>query len=140
MAATGTFGTSTGPRGGEGSPLDKLVNELPPEERNSLLEKLKAQSNMSAEPLYEERGASAAAAGVEEQYPKLPWYYRLYYYILSFFKNKAPMRIFEDTQVGKVGREIEADYPGLYDYQRGNLQGDFYQLLLGLKQSARFFF
>ncbi|GHV91762.1 hypothetical protein AGMMS50268_22650 [Spirochaetia bacterium] len=140
MSATVTPGTPTGLQSSGGSLLDKLVNELPLEERNSLLEKLRAQSNMSPEPLYEVHEETAAVAGIVEQYAKLPWYYRLYYFILSFFKGKTPLKIFEDARIGKVGREIDAGYPGLYDYQPGNLQGEFYQLLWGLKESARFFF
>ncbi|GHV04486.1 hypothetical protein FACS189485_09980 [Spirochaetia bacterium] len=120
--------------------LDRLAYELPMEERQDLLEKLKAQSNISSEPLYEAQGEGAPVAALEEQYAKLPWYYHLYYFFLSFFKNKAPMRIYGDTLVSHLGREIDAAFPGLYDYQKGNLQGEFYQLLSALKEAARFFF
>ncbi|GHV60373.1 hypothetical protein AGMMS49587_01440 [Spirochaetia bacterium] len=124
--------------------LDRLASELPMEERQDLLEKLKAQSGISSEPLYEAPGEGVFAAGtsitIEEQYAKLPWYYRLYYFFLSFFRNKAPILLFADTQVARLGREIDAAFPGLYDYQQGILHGEFYRLLSGLKEAARFFF
>lgn len=119
--------------------LTRLVSELTLEERKNLLEKLKAQSNLSNEPLYEVKEA-AAVVNIEEQYAKLPWYYRVVYFILSFFKSKSPVKIFEDSQVARVGREIEGYSPGLYDYQRSYLLSEFYQALLELKEAARFFF
>jgi hypothetical protein len=119
--------------------LTRLVSELTLEERKNLLEKLKAQSNLSSEPLYNVK-EEEAVFNIEEQYAKLPWYYRVVYFILSFFKSKSPVRIFEDSQVARVGREIEGYSPGLYDYQRSYLLSEFYQALLDLKEAARFFF
>jgi hypothetical protein len=119
--------------------LNRLVSELTLEERKNLLEKLKSQSNLSGEPLYEARKEDAVPK-IEDQYVKLPWYYRVIYAILSFFKSKSPVRIFEDSQVARLGREIEGYSPGLYDYQRSYLLSEFYQALLELKEGARFFF
>jgi hypothetical protein len=119
--------------------LNRLVSELTLEERKNLLEKLKTQSNLSSDPLYQAR-EEAAIPGIEEQFAKLPWYYHVFYLILSFFKSKNPLKLFEDSQVGKLGREIEEHAPGLYDYQRAYLLPGFHQSLLDLKEGARFFF
>jgi truncated hemoglobin YjbI len=119
--------------------LTRLVSELTLEERKNLLEKLKSQSSLSAEPLYEVK-EDAAEFKIEDQYAKLPWYYRLIYFVLSFFKSKSPIKIFEDSQVARVGREIEGYSPGLYDYQHSYLLSEFYQSLQELKEAARFFF
>jgi hypothetical protein len=119
--------------------LTRLVSELTLEERKNFLEKLKSQSNLSSEPLYEVKEEEAVFK-IEEQYVQLPWYYRVIYFILSFFKGKSPIKIFEDSQVARVGREIEGYSPGLYDYQRSYLLSEFYQALLELKEAARFFF
>jgi hypothetical protein len=119
--------------------LTRLVSELTLEERKNLLEKLKSQSNLSSEPLYEAREEEAVLK-TEDQYVKLPWYYRLIYFILSFFKSKSPVKIFEDSQVARLGRKIEEYSPGLYDYHRSYLLTAFYQSLMELKEGARFFF
>ncbi|MDR2259050.1 MAG: DUF5312 domain-containing protein [Treponema sp.] len=123
----------------EDKTLNRLVSELTLEERQNLLEKLKAQSNLSGDLLYDAK-EGVPAIKIDEQYAKLPWYYRLFYFILSFFENKPPVRVFEDSQVGKLGREINVRSPELYDYQRAYLLPEFFKLITDLKEGARFFF
>jgi hypothetical protein len=119
--------------------LNRLVSELTLEERQNLLEKLKAQSNLSGDLLYTVKEESPFVK-TEDEYVKLPWYYRLFYFIVSFFKSKPPIEIFADSQAGKLGREIETLSPGLYDYQRSYLLPEFFKLITDLKEGARFFF
>ncbi|MDR1636426.1 MAG: DUF5312 domain-containing protein [Treponema sp.] len=121
--------------------LDQLAARLSLEERHEFLEKLKSQSAMSAEPLYA-AGAEekAGESGLAAQYARLPWYYRLLYFILSFFKNRPPRELFQESRIGKLGREIAAGYPQLFDNQRNQLLNEFYNLLEGLKTDVRFFF
>jgi hypothetical protein len=119
--------------------LHRLAAELTLEERRNLLEKLKAQSNLSGDLLYEEK-EEGPLLKIEEQYVKLPWYYRLIYFILSVFNSRSPLKVFEDHQAGKLGREIEARSPGLYDYQRSYLLSEFLTRIMDLKEAARFFF
>jgi hypothetical protein len=123
---------------GDGT-LNKLVSELSLEERNNLLEKLKGQSTISPEPLYTE-AEEGSAVSFDEQYTKLPWYMRFYYFIISLFKSKAPLKVFEESQIGGLGRQIEAQVPGIYDCQRNYLLYEFYRLLSDLRDGARFFF
>ncbi|MDR2305245.1 MAG: DUF5312 domain-containing protein [Treponema sp.] len=123
---------------GDGT-LNKLVSELSLEERKNLLEKLKGQSTISPEPLYTEVEKGSAVT-FDEQYTKLPWYMRLYYFIISLFKSKSPIKVFEDSQIGSLGRRIEAQAPGIYDCQRNYLLYEFYRLLSDLRDGARFFF
>jgi hypothetical protein len=96
---------------------------------------------MSDEPLYgveaEEKGEDT---DLEGQYTHLPWYYRLFYFILGFFKNRPSQELFQEGQIGKLGREIAAKYPLLFDNQRNRLLGGFYDLLEALKKDVRFFF
>ncbi|MDR1278001.1 MAG: DUF5312 domain-containing protein [Treponema sp.] len=119
--------------------LNRLVSELTLEERKNLLEKLKSQSDLSGEPLYEAKEEKSVIQP-EEQYVRLPWYYRIFYIILGFFRGKNPVKVFEDSRIGKLGREIEELSPGLYDYQHAYLLPQFYQSFLDLKEGARFFF
>jgi hypothetical protein len=122
--------------------LEKLVTGLSLEERQAMFEKLRAQSTISDESLYPVPPgveAEAVLSGVDS-YAKLPWYYRLYYFILGFFKSKAPRQVFMDVQVGKLGRRVDLEYPGVYNYQAELLLTEFYRLLAALKEDARFFF
>jgi hypothetical protein len=121
--------------------LERLVTRLSLEERHEFLEKLRAQSSMSVEPLYavglEKKNEDS---GLEGQYARLPWYYRLLYFLLSFFRNKPPKELFQDGRIGRLGREIAAAYPRLFDNQQNQLLNGFYDLLETLKTDVRFFF
>ncbi|MDR0731200.1 MAG: DUF5312 domain-containing protein [Treponema sp.] len=122
--------------------LERLATNLPLEERQKMFEKLQALSNLSAESLYPvpANEKTEPALSVEKQYTALPWYYRLFYFILSIFKNKTPRQIYMDAQIGKLGNRIDTEYPGFYDYRKGLLLTDFNRLLTALKEDARFFF
>ena len=110
------------------------------EERKDLLEKLKAKSKISQAPLYSDDNDTGAYLDFEEQYFYMPWYYRLWYSILGFFKNKAPLKLYEDRQAILLGKKIEKQFPGIYDYQKGMLLPLFYAHLQNLKTASRFFF
>ncbi len=129
-----------GPKSQTGGNLRRLVSELSLEERHDLLEKLKGQANLSADPLYEGREGKEIPEDFQQQYARLPWYYRLYYFILSVFKSQPPVKIFEDIQVGKLGHEIEILAPGVYNCQQNFLLGDFCWYTIELKNAARFFY
>jgi hypothetical protein len=120
--------------------LEKLVSGLSLEERHRMLEKLQALSNLPGGNLYPAAEEPAEEPGLEEQYAKLPWYYRFFYFIVSLFKNKAPRQVFLDSQIVKLGRRIDLEYPQFYDSQRALLLEDFHRLLAALKEDARFFF
>jgi hypothetical protein len=120
--------------------FNQLVSELSLEERLNLLEKLKGQSNISQDPLYYAEEDEGAALDIETQYTQLPWYYRLWYLILSLFKAQSPIKLFEDRQVAAMGRVIDDQAPGLYDFQKRMLLPSFFSQLEYLKDSARFFY
>jgi hypothetical protein len=122
--------------------LEKLVTGLSLEERQAMFEKLRAQSTISDESLYPipPDVEVEPALSTADRYAKLPWYYRLYYFILGFFKNKAPRQVFTDIQIGRLGRRIDLEYPGVYNHQTELLLTEFYRLLTALKDDARFFF
>jgi hypothetical protein len=121
--------------------FERLVTRLSLEERHEFLEKIKAQSIISAEPLYlaaEEK--KDGDSSLEGQYSRLPWYYRLLYFVLSFFKNASPKQLFQESRIEGLGRKIAAEYPRLFDKQRNQLLNEIYDLLEGLKTDVRFFF
>jgi len=120
--------------------FDRLVSGLSMDERQNLLTKLEKQSQLSNEPLYTELKEVIPAADIETEYSKLPWYYRLWYFILSILKAKPPVVLFENKQVASLGQKINEKSPGLYDYQRGLLLPGFYRHMERLKTAARFFY
>jgi hypothetical protein len=120
--------------------LEKLVTSLSLEERQKMYEKLQSQSNLSGESLYPASAVEEGELATGDQYARLPWYFRLFYFIMSVFKNKSPHQIFQDSQIAKLGHRIDLEHPGFYRSQEGLLLADFYRLLTGLKNDARFFF
>jgi hypothetical protein len=122
----------------EDETFNQLSSELSLEERKNLLDKLSA-SGISRTPLYEE-AEEEAVDDIEVQYARLPWYYRLWYFVLSLFQAKTPVNIYGDQQVAGLGREIERSFPGFYDYQKNQLLTDFYHALSDLKKGGRFFY
>ena len=120
--------------------FDVLVSGLSLEERQNLLEKLKSQSMISYEPLYYEDDETVHVEDVETEYPKLPWYSRLWYFILSFIRSKAPIKIFEDHRVAVLSKKIEDKSPGLFDSKKGLLLPAFLRHMEKLKEAARLFY
>jgi len=124
----------------EGVNFDKLVSVLPVEERHSLLERLKAQSSFSGKLLYGDENDENLSGDIETEFSKLPWYSHLWFLFLSFFTSKAPIKIFEESQLSMLGDRIEVKAPGLYDFQKGLLLQPFYRQLAKLKEAAHFFY
>jgi len=120
--------------------FDRLVSGLSLDERQNLLGKLKEQSSMSSEPLYTEDEKAIPILDIEAEYPKLPWLYRLGLFILSLFKTRPPIKIYEDHQILVLGAKTEERSPGLYDCQKGLLLPAFYRQMVKLKEAARFFY
>ncbi|MDR2404700.1 MAG: DUF5312 domain-containing protein [Spirochaetaceae bacterium] len=119
--------------------FNRLALDLSLDERTNLLDKLKNQLSISRDPLYEET-AVIPSVDTEQQYVSLPWYYRLWYFILSLFSGKTPLKVYEGRELQKLGWIIDARAPGLYDVNRGLLLSEFYKELTGLKEGARFFY
>jgi len=120
--------------------FDKLVSSISLDERQNLLERLKNQSNISSAILYFEDKEVIPARDMDAEFAALPWYSRLGYFILSFFKTKPPVVIFGDNRVATLGQRIDERTPGLYDYQERMLLPAFYRQIEKLKEAARFFY
>ena len=123
-----------------GNNFERMVAGLSLDERKNLLDKLNGQSNISAEPLYVRGEEPVPVENIEAEYTKLPWYFRIWYFVLGFFKAKPPVKIFEDHQVSVLGIKTEEKCPGLYDYQKDMLLPAFHRHLTKLKDAARFFY
>jgi hypothetical protein len=119
--------------------LEKLAASLTLEERKELLRKINSQLKKSKGPLSAE-AEELVSYSIENLYDTLPWFIRLFYFIMSLFKDTVPIKAYENRLIAKVGREIEERTPGLYDYDEGLLLPNFYQALSDLKDSARFFY
>jgi hypothetical protein len=124
----------------EDTTLYRLVSELTLEERHDFLERIRGQSTLSYEPLYEDGGEIEVGELSEAQYIRLPWYFRLGYLLLSWIQSKSPAKVFEDSMVHRMGRKIAVTMPGLYDHQKNLLLLGFSDILTDLKEAARFFY
>lgn len=119
--------------------FDKLVAELSLGERQELLARLRSQDAVSQTPLFTVEDLPARVE-LERRYAECSWYYRLFLRILGIFKNKPPLRVFEDRLLSKLGTAIATRSPGLYDHRHSLLLGGLYDELKSLKESARFFY
>ena len=120
--------------------LEKLALGLSPAERQTLLEKLNDQTALTKGPLYFEDEKTAPAYDLEAEFSKLPFLYRLWYLILSFFNSKTPGKLFEDSRISILGNMVETKSPGLYDYQKALLLPGFHRHMQRLKDASHFFY
>jgi hypothetical protein len=116
-----------------------LVSEMTLEERNNLREKILAQSNISKDPLYED-DERIPPGDSEDQFPGLPWYWHLWFFILSLFKTISPAQIYVERKVAKLGKKIQSLFPDVFDYKNNILLPLFYQALVDMRDGARFFY
>ena len=117
----------------------RLVSELSMDERHKLLEKLSSQSSLVSTVLYEEPGKEEEFAP-ETQYQKLPWYYRIWFFFLSFFNTRPPVKLYEDHLMGRLNRNLEEKSPGYYNFQKDMLLPRFQEELVKLRDASRFFY
>jgi hypothetical protein len=119
--------------------FNRLASELSVEERTKLLEKLSSQSSMTASKLYEESDNNEEFIA-ENSYNKLPWYYKIWFSIISFFKSRSPIKLYEDHIMAQLYRNLEDKYPGFYHYQKDLLLFRFQEELCKLRDGSRFFY
>jgi hypothetical protein len=118
--------------------FSRLVADLSLDERTKLLEKLSSQSSFTTGVLYEE--SQEEVLQVEDRYQKLPWYYKAWFFILSFFNSRKPVKLFEDHMMAQIYRDVETKTPGFYNYQKDMLLPKFQEELVKLKDGSRFFY
>jgi hypothetical protein len=119
--------------------FNKLISELSLDERNNLLEKLSGQAGFSSAALYKE-SPDGDNPHLEFNYQRLPWYSRLWYFMLSFFNSRSPVKIFEDHIMFQLYRKMEEKSPGFYNYPKDILLPKFQEELIKLKEGSRFFY
>jgi len=120
--------------------LERLVSQMNIEERLGLLEKIRQNSPLSSEPLYVPKEEDEQKVNFEEQYKGLPWFVRLFYYVIGLFTSKPASKVYENGRILMVGKTIEASAPGVFDCQENRLLDGFFLMLIELKDSARFFY
>ncbi|MDR1324996.1 MAG: DUF5312 domain-containing protein [Treponema sp.] len=119
--------------------FSRLILDMSLEDRKNLLERLSSQSNLSRDPLYEER-VDTYKEDLTAQFNRLPWYGRLNCFIVSIFKSIPPDKVFEDSRVARLGKIIELKAPGYFDRKRVMMLPAFHAALIDLKNGARFFY
>jgi hypothetical protein len=124
---------------GEIRHFDRLASELSVEERGKLLEKLSGQSSLASSVLYEDMPDEGAIVP-QATYEKLPWYYKAWFYFLSFFNSRPPLKLYEDHLMNKLYRDLEEKTPGFYNYQKDMILPKFKDELEKLRDASRFFY
>lgn len=119
--------------------FDRLVSELSLGERRDLFRKLDSQAIVSEAPLFRPEELPESVV-LERRYRDAPLFLRLYLRILSVFRQKTPLKLFEERLVARLGAAIENRSPGLYSSRQGLLLNRMHQELQSLKESARFFY
>ena len=119
--------------------FNRLVSELSLEDRAALLEKLSNQSSISASVLYEESG-NIQTVKSEPDFIKLPWYYKIWFFIVSFFNSRPPLKLYEEHIMAQHYRDLDETSPGFYHYQKDMLLPKFQEELIKLRDGSRFFY
>jgi hypothetical protein len=118
--------------------FDRLSITLKDSERKNLLERLTQNSDMSTDPLYEKTVESPKKA--EDAFVELSFPQRVWYYIVGVFFGKKPVEMYGNSIIAKIGREINLNSPGFYNYTQALLLPDMQKALIDLKSAARFFY
>jgi hypothetical protein len=125
---------------GENGAFERLSANISQYERLRLLEKIGTFTGTSERALLISEKESAPQENAETAYLRLPWYKRLWFFILGFFTGKTRMDAFIHSQVADIGRSVELLFPGMFDWQKGLLRASFQTELKKLKEAARFFY
>ncbi|MDR1787135.1 MAG: DUF5312 domain-containing protein [Treponema sp.] len=119
--------------------FDALIADLTLEERQELLEKLKDRSVISSELLYETR-EEYAHPGTMTSYNRISLFLRILLFLKSLLTGRSKAELLTDRQIKKLGKAIEKQFPGIYDYRRYLLLGMFSVQVERLKNASRFFY
>jgi hypothetical protein len=118
--------------------FEQLTTTLKEPERKDLLERLSKNSTISMIPLYERPSATPKKA--EDEYAKLPFLLRIWYAIIAFIFGKSPVKSYKSNMIAKIGREMNANWPGYYNCTHGLLLSGMQQALISLKNAVRIFY
>lgn len=117
--------------------FQKLSETLDQDEKNSLLKKLTSsvsETEDTMQPVFEEIENNIAIL-----YSKLPWYKKLWIFLLSIFQGKSKDEIFNEQLVSDIGRDIEYHHMMMYDWRENLILPGALQEFVSLKEAARFF-
>ena len=119
--------------------FDTLVSHLSAEERETLLERMRAVSSAEeisalqpAEPMEE------STVSLSEKIRGESLLFRLLLWLKSVFANSTPEVIYNEIKLSSISRKVERNYPGLIDSKRGLLLNAFHERLNELKAAADF--
>ncbi|MDR1788426.1 MAG: DUF5312 domain-containing protein [Treponema sp.] len=124
---------------GHSGNFETIVAGLSQAERQRLLDKLREQAKLPAEPRRAEKKAGQTMPDVTRRFENESAFAKFLYFLLSIFRSKAPAELFAEKQMAKLGKAIEKRYPGLYDHKKQRLLGGFCQQLARLRDASRFF-
>jgi hypothetical protein len=125
---------------GDNGAFERLSSGLSQYERLKLLEKIVSftdTAEVSPITMEKEQGPASKA---EDAYGLLPWYRRLWFFILGFFTGKTSLQMFVNSKIAEIGRGIDLMFPGMFNWQKQQLRQNFHDELKKLREAARFFY
>jgi hypothetical protein len=124
----------------DNSAFERLSSGLSQYERLKLLEKIVSFSDTTEGLLINTEKEVEESVKAEDTYIRLPWYRRLWFFILGFFTGKPPIEMFINSKIAEIGRGIDLMFPGIFNWQKMQLRKNFQDELKKLKEAARFFY
>ena len=97
----------------DSSVFEKMASGLNDEEREQLLDKIRASSKSGEEPLYIEPEDDALE--LEIIYDRLGFFQKFLLFIRALFTQKDSIEFLEDISVDRLAKEAAGLYPGLFN-------------------------
>jgi hypothetical protein len=122
------------------STFDTLVAQLGAQERNELLERIKASIPVSTEPLYPISSAPDGSAVSAVKIEELGFWARFILFVRRLFSGKNRDELIREDELKEISRRVEQRYMGVIDRRKELLLGIVAEELRGLRDAARFFY
>ena len=119
--------------------FDKLVSNLSQQERESILEKMRAvSSDEEINMLSPVETVAEADISIPEKIRGESMFFRVMLWLKSVFTNSTSEVLYNEIKLSSISRNVERNYPGLIDSKKGLLLNTFYDRLNELKTAADF--
>ncbi len=114
--------------------------ELRDDERQRLLQKLRNASSVSTEPLLARAPRDSGKTDYIAAFQHLDFFTKIFLLIKGIVTNQSKADLIKERQVKSLLKKLESQCMGLVDVKRKFLLESFWQELVKLRQSARYFY
>lgn len=119
--------------------FDKLVSNLSAEERENILERMRAAStNEEINMLSPAETITENDISIPEKIRSESMFFKIMLWLKSVFTNSTADVLYNEIKLAAISRNVERNFPGLIDSKKGLLLNTFYDRLNELKTAADF--